>query len=323
MAIPLCVPVSGGVVFGGGGGGGGVMVNGVYVSDLGLYIGPSTALYTNPIGTNRINVYETKQEGRNSIVLDFDSGCGLYARDFETVFTWPLGLGTVLDVWQPNLIPQPESIYGRATDWDEGGSPGAKFIQGVIVSANTFNVAKTFQLQSSDDLSFHSLNECPVTFANHTEKAFSCAPFVAHSARIISSDGVDWQIFESHLVFQPFPETTLNWQTELTSLGLTGWGHVREMNLPHISTSDLTLVLTFDSWPTITLTVPNSGGLQAKTKITLPANKFKLIGFRVYSAAPCRIFASDLELKLGQWGRTESYAVLKPFGGQGRTGATV
>jgi hypothetical protein len=310
--LPACIPNSGGI-----------MVNGVYIPDLGLYIGPATALYTNPIAASRLASFETTIEGRNSIVIDFDSGAGVYARDLETVFTWPIGTGMVLDVWQPSLIPQPEGIYSRAGEWDNGGTPGAKFIQGIIVEANTFNVPKTFQLQSADDQTYHTLNECPTTFNHQSEQAFSCAPFVAHSARWISSDGVEWQVFGSRLVFQPFPELTLNWQTELTSLGMIGWAHAREMNIAHISTADLTLVLTFDSWPTITLTIPNSGGAQAKTKITLPVNKFKLIGFRVYSTTAFRIFEGDLELKIKPWGSTESYNVLRPFGGPSQPGAIV
>lgn len=299
------------------------LTEGIYLPEKSLYIGPATALFTNPIATSRLSSFSSLAEGRTSIVIDFDSGAGLYSRDFETTFTWPLGLHLNLDVWQPNLIPQPEGIFGRVGDWDDGGSSGAKFIQGIIVEANSFNVAKTFQLQSADDLTYHTLKECPATFNQQSTKAFSCTPFVAHSARWISFDGVEWQVFDARLVFEPFPESTLNWETEMTSLGLVGYGHVREMNIPHISTADLTLVLTFDDWPTITLTIPNSGGVQAKTKVTLPANKFKLIGFRVYSTSVFRIFAPDLELKLKYWGSTGSYEILKPFGGPSSPGALV
>lgn len=313
---------------GGGGGDGNTAcipsyTNGLFVPDCSLYIAPATALYSNPIGTTRIKAAESTVEGRKAIVIDFDSGAGLYSRDLEATFTWPVGLPTVLHVFQPSLIEQPEGIYSRAEDWDNGGTTGAKFIQGVIVDANSFNAAKTFQLQSADDLSYHTLNECPATFNGQSEKAFSCTPFVAHSARIISSDGVEWAVFGSQLVFQPFPEMTMNWETEKVSLGLTGWGHAREVNLAYISTAQITLVLSFDYWPSITLTIPSSAGVQLKTKITLPPNKFKLIGFRAYSTAGFRIFASDVEVKVKQWGSPASYVPIKPFGGPSSVGAVV
>lgn len=230
----------------------------------------------------------------------------------------------VLYTWQPTLIEQPESIYDRASDWDEGGYFGDKFIQGVTIEANSFNVAKTFFLQDSDTLTLHALNECPFTFNKQVTRSFSCAvPFIAHSCRVISSDGVAWQVFQSKLVFQPFPSSCLNWETEMTSLALTGYGHVREMNIAHISTANLTLVLKFDQWPTITLTIPSSGGLQAKTKVTLPPNKFKLIGLRIFSSAVFRLFEQDIEMKCKTWGSQGPYIPLKPFGGSSSMGAKV
>jgi len=293
------------------------------IPDLSLTITPSTALYTAPVNDAQINAYESVQEGRHAVVLDFNQGGGLYSRDLGTIFEWPAQSGTILYVWQPSIIPMPEGTYGRATDWLDSG--GAKFIQGVIIEADSFNVAKNFVLQDADTLAFHALNEVPANFNQQSVKAFSCVtPFVAHSARVISTDGVEWRVWSTKLVSQPWPELCFNWQTEMTSLGMIGWGHVRELNVPYVSTSPITLNLTFDAWPTITITLPSTGGLQAKTKVTLPANKFKLIALQTLSGGVGhRIFADDLQLKIKSWGSTEAYQILRPWGGQSRTGATV
>jgi hypothetical protein len=296
-----------------------------FFPDLSLNVAPATELYRNVIPNSVINSYETYNEGRPAIVMDFDSGDGLYARDLGTIFTWPMTSRTILRTWQPSLIPMPESIYGRASDWDNAGSPGNKFIQGVMVAADSFGNPKTFFLQDSDTKTLHQLNECPVAFNLNTEDevAFSCVPFTAHSARLISTDGVEWRVWSSRLIFQPWPESTLNWQTEMTSLGLVGWGHLRETNIAYVSTTQLTLVLTFDAWPTINVTLPSSNGVQNKTKVTLPANKFKLVGFQVYSTAKFNLFEGDIEVKVKQWGSAGEYQVIKPFGGQSRVGAIV
>jgi len=294
------------------------------IADLSLTLTPATALYTAPVPDVNITASETTSEGRNAVVLDFFNGDGLYSRDLGTIFSWPMSARTVLYVWQPSIIPMPEGIYDRAEDWDFGGTMGDKFIQGLQIEADTSGVAKTFFLQDSDTLAMHALNEMPFTFAKQTSKSFSCVtPFIAHSARVISTDGVSWRVWQSKLVFQPFPSSCVNWQTEMTSLGFTGWGHVRETNIAHISTADLTLVLTFDFWPTITLTIPNSAGLQQKTKVTLPANKFKLLGLRVFSTAPFRLFEEDVELKAKAWGSQGPYTVLKPYGGKSSMAAIV
>jgi hypothetical protein len=293
------------------------------IPDLSLTISPYTALYTNLVPDSVINAYETTNEGRKAVVLDFNQGDGLYSRDLGTIFQWPTVAETVLDVWQPSIIPMPEGIYGRASDWDDAGSPGAKFIQGVIVEADSFNVLKTFFIQDSDTLTLHALNECPAIFNKQTEIAFSCTPFVAHSCRLIASDGVEWRVWKARLVFQPWPELCKNWQTELTSLGMTGWAHAREMNLAYVSTTPLTLTLTFDFWPTIAIALPSSNNTQTKTKITLPPNKWKLIGFQVAGTASFRLFMGDLELKVKDWGSQGAYQILKPFGGKSSAGAVV
>jgi hypothetical protein len=286
-----------------------------------LTITPYTALYETEVPA--VTSVETTSQGRNAYVLDFSAGDGVYSRDLETIFQWPLGSGCIVYAWQPSVIPQPETIYDRATDWEDAGSPGAKFFQGVIVEANSFDDAKTFYLQDSDTLTLHPLNECPATFNQQSEIAFSCTPFIAHSVRLISSDGVAWQLFNVRYVFEPFPEECEEWQTELNSLGMVGWAHAREINFPYISTATVTLTLTFDAWPTITLTLPSTNGLQAKTKVVLPANKWKLIAFGATSTAAFRVFAADFQVKVKAWGSTGPYQILKPIGGRSLTGALV
>jgi len=293
------------------------------INDLSLTISPYTSLYNSLVPDAIISANETTSEGRNQIVLDFNGGNGLFGRDFGTVFQWPTNLGIILYAWQPSLIPQPEGVFGRATDWIDGGTSLDKFIQGIRIEADTFGHAKTFQLQSSDDLSLHPLLEAPATFNGQSIKSFSCAPFVAHSVRVVSTDGVEWRVWSTDIVFQPFPSACLNWQTELTSLGGVGWQHVRQMNIPHISTADLTLVLSFDQWPTQTRTITNSGGLQTKTRVTLPANKFKLMGLQLSSTQPFRLFQEDVELKVKDWGSMGAYRIIKPFGGKASLGAEV
>lgn len=201
------------------------------ISDLSLTISPYSALYETLVPDANIAVNESTVQGRNAIILDFDQDDGLYTRDLGMVFSWPTAIvtnnfpthlqttqRTVLDIYQPSIIPEDDDIYDR--------------------------------------LSYHFL---------------------------------------------------------FSSLGMVGWGHLREMNLAHISTTDLTVVLTFDQWPTITLTVPNSGGNQIKTKVTVPANKFKLIDCYVFSSQPFKMFGSDVVFKIGAWGRSEGYAPLKPL----------
>lgn len=110
----------------------------------------------------------------------------------------------------------------------------------------------------------------------------------------------------------------LSYHFLMTSLGMKGWGHVREINIPFISTTDLTVLLSFDNGAspgTISVNVPNSAGVQAKMKITLPPNKFKMIEGFVSSSAPFKFWTNDMELKVKEWGSTEPYRVVRPVSG--------
>lgn len=297
-----------------------------FIPDLALTVSPYTALYNNLIPDSVINFYETYNEGRTVVVFDFNQGQGVYARDFEAAFTWPTASGLRLCVWQPSLIPMPEGIYGRASDWMDGGSPSDKFIQGVTIEADSFGNPKTFQLQNSDDLSFHPLNEMPTIFNGQSIRSFSCPPFIGHSARIVSTDGVEWRTWSERLVFEPYPSSCMEWSTELMSYG-NGWQHIRMLNIPYIAPAPVVITLFFDQWPTIIipdqLPATSSQLYPTKQKVNVPPNKGKLMGFTLSSASPFRLFKTQLEVWVGIWGRVSPYETVLPFGGEASDGARV
>lgn len=260
---------------------------------------------------------------RTPFVMDFAGNVGVYARDIATAFQWTIGTSTLVYIWQPTLIEQPETIQNRPSEWDDGGYPGAKFVQGCIIEADTANAAKLLKAQSGDDLSFHALNEA-IVFNGQSQKAFSITPpFIAHTMRLYSDDGVPYRLFGVKWVYQPFPELCLDWQSEGTSHGLLGWQHSRMMNIAHISTADLSLVLVYDGVAQAPIVVPNSGGLQVKTKVIIPAAKFKVCSYRLSSGVAFRHFQQDLEVWVRAWGSEGPYLTARPFGGRSNEGAEV
>lgn len=260
----------------------------------------------------------------NKYILDFTPD-PVTVDDIELALLWPAGTGTAVELWQPTWTDLPDTIQDRATDWSDCGTPGAKLIQGLMLEANTFGVSKSFQVQSSDDGSLHTPDQVPITFNGQSIKAITFTPpFVAHLIRLVASDSVNWQQFSLKPIFVPFPELVPQFQTEMTSHGSIGWNSIGEITLSHISTADLKVTFTFDQWPTITLTIPNSGGVQLKgPKMPMPDNKFKLVSYRVSSSAPFRLFQSQCEIKLGMWGRSDSYRIVNPFGGPSDESAVV
>lgn len=292
-----------------------------------LTLTPYTALYTTTVAG--VTAAVSTQQGRQEIVLDLNSGLGAFARDFETLFSWPISSGTIIYTWQPTLLELPEDTYNRVTDWIEiGGANG--LVQGIIVEADTFNVTKVFQLQDSDTLALHALNEVGtgVAFNQQSVKAFSCVtPFVAHSVRVVTSDGVPWRVWRTQPVFVPFPEKASNWTTEITALGGIGWQHLRELNVEYISTATITLAFTVDtgngSIAPISITLPSSSGTQTKKKFEVTYNKWKLLGLAATSASPFNLFVEGFQGKLKAWGSTESYRIGQLIGGPSSGGAEV
>jgi hypothetical protein len=102
------------------------------------------------------------------------------------------------------------------------------------------------------------------------------------------------------------------------SLGIIGWGHAREMNIPYTSTAPINVMLLFDSGAvpgSISIPLPSSGGLNAKTKVTLPPNKWKMVEGVISSTVPFLLRDTDLELKIKSWGSADSYQIVRPFSG--------
>jgi hypothetical protein len=284
---------------------------------------PYSGLYQNAL-TGYSPLFLTPQGIQAKYIIDFNSGGGQETDDFELLLTWLTKAATSLDLWQPNFVDLPISTQDRPTDWDDCGQPGAKFIQGFLLEADTFNAAKAFTVQSGDDLSFHVPNESPVTMNGQMQRAFTFTPpFVAHTIRLFTTDGVPWRMWGLQWVFTPYPELVVQWQSPGTSHGLQGWQHIRELNIAHISTADLTLTLTPDVGDPIVLIVPNSNGIHTKTKVTPFRNKFKIVSYQVTSAEPFRLFESDLEVKVRSWGSTDAYQIVQPFGGPSRAAAAV
>lgn len=256
---------------------------------------------------------------RRGDIGEFGGGAGVYFKDMGFVITLAVGRqGAKLFTWQPALIPQPETTQLRNTDWDDAGSPGAKLVQGIIIEADSLNIAKSFTAQSGDDDSIHAFAEmgAGVVFNGQSMKALSFAvPFVAHSFRIVP-DSTPWNLFKVQWIFVPYPELVREWHTEGTSHGLPSWQHVKELNIAHISTADLTLTLTRDFGTPIVVTVPNSGGIQTKTLVQIPPpSKFKIVSYNVTSTEPFRLWVEDLECWVCDWESDGGYKRVKPFGG--------
>lgn len=240
------------------------------------------------------------------------------------------GTTTILYLWQLSYFTQPEDISNRFTDWNNCGTEGNKFIQGFEIEADTLNVAKSFFVRSSDDLSsvqsFKSATGSNTITANG-QRVVACSfdtPFSSHLVRIEPQDSNVWRLWKVKWIYQSTPESAVTWATQATAFGFNGYLHMKEMLAAYVSAATITLTITaFDGLSPSVLTLPSTGGTYRKVLFPCTPNKGLLYKFSAVSTAPFQIFESDCEILIRAWGSNESYTRYRGFGGDKGDGAKI
>lgn len=225
------------------------------------------------------------------------------------------GTTSSLFMWQISYVTQPEDISNRITDWTDAGVSGNKFIQGFIITADTLNTGKTIAFRNGDTL---ALSETfTITMNGQQTQAFSFAtPIAAHLIRLEPQDFNVWRLFGIEYVFQPMPESVLNWQCQATSFGNNGYSHVKEVLAAYSSTAPVTLTITcFDGNSPAVVTLPSTGGAYQKALFPLSPNKGLLYTFQATSTQPWQPYLRDWEIKVKEWGSSGPYQIYKNIGG--------
>jgi hypothetical protein len=117
------------------------------------------------------------------------------------------------------------------------------------------------------------------------------------------------------------PAPIAAWRTGMLSYGLDGWLQIPWLRFAYQSTAQINLTLTTDQGASVTLAIPSSDGIPAKFFTWVPvistsgiSMKFKLIEWVADAGAvPFTVFAADIEVACGQWGRSGAFQTLRPF----------
>lgn len=295
---------------------------------------PATlALYTARYGTVLAGFAPSALSGLGTLapyIVDFRDGQGQPVDDIALALSWPTGSGNVMELWSPDWTSLPETTQDRPTDWDNLGSAGNKFIQGLLLECDTNGQPKAFSVQRSDDLATFTPNESPVTCNGRNTLAVTFTPpFLAHLVRRVSTDGIPWRSgpddgWRMEWIFKPYPEATVIWQTEGISHG-RGFQHVYQVNLAYRAPAPVTFTITYDSMLSVVVVFPATGGGldPVKTLMKLPPAKGKIISYTVSSTQPFYLWQEELEVWVKSWGDPGEFQIVQPFGGSDRQGAEV
>jgi hypothetical protein len=292
------------------------------VGDTMLDINPANATITPTMryenNTSTDLLANITGSGRDQFVRDINAGSGRIVRGAALDLVWNNATteSPKFYAWEPSGLIKAEETLNRATDWDAGGYTGTKWLQGFRLKGDTLGLDKSFQVEIDggtfvESFTFIANGEQVVTF-------WLDEPVVCHEMRIRGSDTDLWRNMGIEWIFEPEPERASVWETQATSLDLPFYSHIREMMIAHRSTNDITMTVTSDGVP-LSYTIPNGGDDRVRSYIVQQAVKAKYRSFRFESAEPFGLWIADIEVKAGEWGRTESYKTIKPFGDLSRS----
>jgi hypothetical protein len=267
-------------------------------------------------------------EERREYYFDINDGYGEMAKNMAIQIT---GADTVVPTpsvnwWSASVIPKGDQTGKRATDWDDAGYFGAKWMQGVLIEADPWSGGKpehwpgtpgprTVRVEYDGGQLGAIITIEDTNGQGQTPHSFP-QPFIAHLVRLVPTDADDWVLYRHRWVWEPSPELAAYWITQPTTHDFPGYGHDERVLIPHMSIVDFDLIVTADG-KSETYRILQSGGVFVKTEVLLKPNKGKVYQYQLRSVdgtEGMRIFLKDIEVRGKYWGSPEPYQILRPFG---------
>jgi hypothetical protein len=207
--------------------------------------------------------------------------------------------------WIADVYPNRSAVV---TEWENAGYDGAKFVQGLVLTADTQGSVVSVPIQYDEQAIGPTLS---VQHSGQVSKPYSFEPFIAHNLRF--APAAAWRYFRAQWVWEPVPEAATTWATQGTCFDADGFIHVRRAFIALMSSATVTLTVNIDG-VNYTYTLASTAGAYRKLPVVFRPVKGKLHSFRVESALPLRLFVKDTEVWFKPWGDAGPYRVAKPFG---------
>jgi hypothetical protein len=245
-------------------------------------------------------------------LLDINGGAGRIAKNLGIDIQWSNGFLRLYQ-WSPSFVPKADKTITRATDWNDLGVSGAKWIQGVSIRADTFNAAKSFAVITDDGQTIG-----PFSITHNGERVSDISfpsPIIAHLVKIITSDTDPWMVIADHWTFEPEPPLATDWVSQPTSFDLDGFKTLGPTAyITHRSTADLTLSIIVDG-TTFSYTIVHGSGAVVKSRVVLNAGlKGKVYQSKITSTVGCRVYRKGSSYEIRSWGASGPYQTVRALG---------
>ena len=263
-------------------------------------------------------VLSTSTSGRAQTIIDTSSGTGFEARNLALNLNWASTLSPKLYFWEPSFITLPETSKLRASYWDDCGVVGDKFFQGIKITADTSNVARTVLIEYDGGAGVGVLADTlTIQHNGNIQKEYAFNPaFTAHQVRVRPTDSGSWKNFDYEWVFEPEPPKANRWEAQQTSHGHDGFIHLKAMYVSLASTSTVTLTVTrTDDSSSSTYTIPTTTGAKRKIYVPLAIHKGKSFIYTLTATGDgFRLYKDNTDVYVKGWGSNSAFASRNAFG---------
>jgi hypothetical protein len=122
-------------------------------------------------------------------------------------------------------------------------------------------------------------------------------------------------LYQLDVMWRMEEEAIRHWQF-ITTHGMSGWQHVRDMYISLISNDTVTLTVNVDGVDQPTYAIASTGGLQLKRYVQLAPNKGKIFKYTLDCPSDFRLFGNECAVRAKSWNTNLGYALVAPFQSQ-------
>ncbi len=222
--------------------------------------------------------------------------------------------------------PWPEFSDGRSP-WMDGGNPGAKFMQGLVLSLDTGGVPVTLDISYTGGGTGAdgtvAIGPFTTTAGKKTPVPWSFpVPLIMHEFQITPRTPCRVWHEEIKWIWEPLPELVTTYSTQATDFDLPGYHYLFDAYIAYIGTSVApTLTITTD-YGTITYNLPISNGVYTRAYLLLNPQKAKWRSFHITCSTGLRLYLKDCEVRVKNWTDKgqypSSFQSKQPFGDESR-----
>jgi hypothetical protein len=226
--------------------------------------------------------------------------------------------------WQEikwDFDPWPEQSDGRSA-WTDMGTPGAKFLQGMVIPMDTNGQSSTIDLIYDNGQSV-PLGPFTTLGDQKTSQAYSLPePIIVHQVQLSKRSDIRTWDEEVKWIWEPVPELVTTYTTQPTDHDLPGWHYLFDCYIAYIGTAVAPTLTITTEYGSIPYSLPVANGTYTRAYLLLHPQKAKWRSYSIVSSTGLRLFLKDCEVRVKNWTDKGNYPAsfqsYHPFGDESR-----